>query len=344
MNHRSPIIAALVLCSTSLFSQMASHAPTAVAKEVKTNTPMAAPVRLSDEMRPVARVNGTVLTERDLMRELYTIFPYAAQHDGVPKSMEPEMRKGALAMIEFEELVYQEALRRKVDLPASQLKADEAKIRARFQTTAEFEQWVITQFGSHQKLQEKIRRSILIETLLKQEVADKAAITDAEARAYYEANLAKFDRPETFTIQTISILPPQNANADVRKEAENKAHEAWQKAKVTKSYQEFGLLAEKLSDDDWRVNMGDRKAVARETLPPEIVKAALAMKPGDVSDLIQLGPNYTMFRLNAHTAPGRAPFVEVKSKLREDLQKAKKEQVRASFDKRLRQNAKVEEL
>jgi hypothetical protein len=39
--------------------------------------------------KPVARVNGTVLTDRDLLREMFTIFPYARQHNGgVPKAME----------------------------------------------------------------------------------------------------------------------------------------------------------------------------------------------------------------------------------------------------------------
>jgi hypothetical protein len=36
-------------------------------------------------------------------------------------------------------------------------------------------------------------------------------------------------------------------------------------AKETKSYEDFGLLAEKISEDDFRVNMGDHKIMtARE--------------------------------------------------------------------------------
>src|SRR5579871_6196858 len=61
--------------------------------------------------KPVARVNGTVLVERDLEREMFAIFPYARQHSGFPKQLEPEIRRGALQMIIFEELVYQEAKR-----------------------------------------------------------------------------------------------------------------------------------------------------------------------------------------------------------------------------------------
>ena len=67
--------------------------------------------------KPVARVNGAVLTDRDLLREMYTIFPYAQQHNGFPKAQEAAIRQGALEMIIFEELVYQEAVRRKLTVP-----------------------------------------------------------------------------------------------------------------------------------------------------------------------------------------------------------------------------------
>src|SRR5579859_4642717 len=59
----------------------------------------------------VARVNGSALTDADLLREEYAIFPYARQHSGIPKDLAPQIRDGAMKMIIFEELVYQEALR-----------------------------------------------------------------------------------------------------------------------------------------------------------------------------------------------------------------------------------------
>jgi hypothetical protein len=146
MKYRFLISALIFIPLSTAVAQMASHAPTAVAK--KLTTAPAATKAPADPKTPVARVNGTVLTEMDLMRELFTIFPYAAQHDGIPKSMEPEMRKGALAMIEFEELVYQEALRRKLPVSAETLKVAESKMRGRFTTQQEFDQFVQVQFGT----------------------------------------------------------------------------------------------------------------------------------------------------------------------------------------------------
>jgi hypothetical protein len=85
------------------------------------------------QARPVARVNGAVLTEVDLLREMYAIFPYAKQHDGgFPKAMEADIRRGALKMIEFEELVYQEAKRRQMSIAPERLAKAEKQFRARF--------------------------------------------------------------------------------------------------------------------------------------------------------------------------------------------------------------------
>jgi parvulin-like peptidyl-prolyl isomerase len=147
-----------------------------------------------------------------------------------------------------------------------------------------------------------------------------------------------------FSIQTISIIPPENANPEVVKEARKKAEDAAKQAKASKTYQEFGLLAEKYSDDDWHVKLGDRKAVEADKLPPPVVSAARAMKAGQVSDLIQLGTAYTMFRLNAHTPAGVTPFAEVKAKLMVDLPKERSEQLRSNLDKKLRKTAKIEVL
>lgn len=340
--HRITASAAILALALPCGAQVvASHAPTSDAVPTA-NAPATLAVIPGN---PVARVNGAVLTDRDLAREIQAIFPYAQTHNGIPKSMEPEMRKGALEMIIFEELVYQEALRRKLTVAPERMKSAESRFRKQFASEQEFKQVLdIEVHGSRPLMREKIRRSLLIEDLLKSDVTDRSKVSLAEARAYYERNRKTFEHPEMFSIQTISLIPPANANPDALKEARKHADDALKAAKATKTYQEFGLVAERVSDDDWHVNMGDRKAVEREKLPPPVVNAALAMKPGEVSDLIQLGPNYTLFRLNAHIPAGVTPFEEVKAKLMTQLQKEKNEHLRVALNKRLRKTAKIEVL
>ncbi|HEY2120867.1 MAG TPA: peptidylprolyl isomerase [Candidatus Acidoferrum sp.] len=336
---KSLVVFALLLVATaSVSAQVSSHASTGAAKPAAIS-----PFQISD--KPVARVNGAVLTDRDLLREMLQIFPYAGQHNGFPQAQEASIRQGALQMIIFEELVYQEALRRKLVVPDQQMKQSEADFKKQFGSAAEYQQYLKTEMGgSELKVKDKIKRSLLIEQVLNIEVENKATVTLADARAYYEKNPAKFQIGESYTFQSISIMPPQNPSADQKKEGLNKANEALKQAKATKSYQEFGLLAEKISDDDFRVNMGDHKVVEKDKLPPQVIKALASLKPGQVSDLIQIEQAYTVIRLNAHTMAKKQSFEDVKSGLRTELQKSKYEQLRAGLDKRLRATAKVEVL
>jgi parvulin-like peptidyl-prolyl isomerase len=337
------VFALLLGAAANATAQVSSHALTTAPAPTASAVSSPSPFQVSD--MPVARVNGAVLTDRDLLREMLQIFPYATTHNGFPKAQETAIRQGALQMIIFEELIYQDALRRKLDAAPSQVNQAEAAFKKQFASPAEYQQYLKVEMGgSEQTVRARIKRSLLIEQELKTEVENKSVTTLAEVRAYYDKNPAKFQIAESFTFQSISVLPPQKSTSDQKQEALKRANEELKQAKATKSYQDFGLLAEKISEDDFRVNMGDHKAVQKDRLPPQVVKALLAMKPGQVSDLIQIEQAYTIIRLNAHTPAGKQSFEEVKSGLRTDLQKNKYEQLRVALDKRLRANAKVELL
>ena len=334
----------LVAGSLVMSAQVASHAPTAVAKTAP--AAKVAPATSSViTTKPVARVNGAVLTDLDLAREMFAMFPYARVHNGFPKGMEPEIRRGALDMIIFEELLYQEAKRRGMTIPPEQLTKAEASFKKQFANKAEFQQYLqVEANGSLAAVKEKIRRSLLIEKMLKAEITTKAKPTPAQVRAFYDKNPKLFEHGETFHIQSISIIPPQNPTPDVMKEAKARADEAYKSAKTTKGYRDFGLLAERVSDDDFHVNFGDHKTKAKEELPPDIVKAAQAMKAGDISNLMQLGNNFTFFRLVEHQSAGKASFAEVRVKIGADMEKQNVEQLRSALGEKLRKNATIEKL
>src|ERR1039458_4477896 len=343
MKHQLPICALLLLALSTGSAQVASHAPTAIANTTAAQVSaqqISAP-QMSD--KAVARVNGAVLTDRDLLREMYAIFPYARQHNGFPKSEEAAIRQGALEMIIFEELVYQEAVRRKLTVPPEKLNRAEADFRKQFKSPDEYQQYLQTEMhGSEQQLRKQIQRSLLIEQLLKSDVEDKSAVSRAEVKAYYDKNPARYTQPESFSFQSISIVPPLKPTAGQAQEAQKHAEDALRQAKATNSYQEFGLLAEKISEDDFRVNMGDHKVIALDKLPPQIVKAFSAMQPGQVSGLIQIESAYTIVRLNAHTPAKKQSLKEVESDLKVDLQKSKYEKLRSGLAKQLRAKAKIE--
>jgi parvulin-like peptidyl-prolyl isomerase len=297
-------------------------------------------------VRPVARINGAVLTEADLQREISAMFPYAQQHGGkVPKSMEDTIRRGALQMIEFEELVYQEALRRNMHINVTRLDRAVQDLHAQFDSDTAFQQFLKAEFhGSSAILRRKVERSLLIDELLDQEVAKKSAISDAEVRAAYDRDPAKYALPRRVSIQTISVVIPDDATPEQEMTSQHRAEDILLKAKATRSSEEFGVLAEKNSDDDWRVMMGDHGLVEEGRMPAPVGQIAFRMKPGAVSDVIRVENSFCIVRVSANEPAKHLPFEEVKAQIRKTMQAQRVEQLRGTLNRRLRKTAKVEEF
>lgn len=338
------LTAILLAVATVASAQVASHAPTGVAPANTPTMAQAPPMQVTG--KAVAKVNGTVLTDKDLLREMYTIFPYARQHNGgFPKAQEAGIRQGALEMIIFEELVYQEAVKRGMTIPQAKIDHGEAAYKKTFESPEQYQQFMQQEMhGSEKQLRQAIQRSLLIDQFLNQEVDKKSVVTAAEIRAYYDKNSARYQVPESYTFQSISIVPPLKPTPEQAKDARKKADDILKQAKATKNFEGFGLLAEKVSEDDYRVNMGDHKVTPADKLPPQVINAFKGMKPGDISGLIQIESAYTLVRMNAHTPAHKQSFDEVKAQLTTELQKQKYEQLRVNLDKQLRSKAKVETL
>jgi parvulin-like peptidyl-prolyl isomerase len=328
-------LGALVVCSAR--AQVPSHTPGYVPQAFSSTTPFQA------VGRPVVRVNGAVLTDRDLLREMLAIFPYARLHNGFPKAMEADIRNGAMKMMVFEELVYQEAKRHDMTVPPARLARATAEFRRQFHSPEEYQQLLQVEFqGSQKLLQAKVERSLLIDKFLKQEVAEKAVVSIAEAQSYFDQHPERFHMPESFSFQSISILPPANATDAQLQEARKRSGQALRQAQATKSHEEFGLLAEKFSEDDFRVMMGDHPPADRSKLPPPVVKALLGMQPGQVSGLIEFDANaYTILRLTAHLPGGLQKFETIQDALREQLTKEKTQHLRSALAAKLSKTAKI---
>ncbi len=350
MNRNIAIIALLL---ASAFPARAQNTDALASHQPQTTTSSSAAATLS---RPVVRVNGAVLTQGDLLREMYAIFPYAKQHNGsFPAVMEADIRRGALKMIEFEELVYQEAKRRGMTVTPERVDQAEKQLQKQFATNQEYRQFLQVENNNSTKvLRGKIERSLLIEEQLKIEVTDKSGVSVEEARAFYDKNLEHFKLAESYDLQTITIMPPVRPSrehpdppaptAEQLKQMHVRAEDALRQAKTTKNFEEFGILAEKISEDDYRVMMGDHKNVGAKDLPPTVLQAASKLQVGQISDLVQAEGAYTIIRLNAHTPARMQSFNEVSKNLRAQLREQKTERLRHEFDAKLRKGAKIEEL
>jgi len=292
----------------------------------------------------VARVNGVELTQAQLREQEETIFPYFKMHGGaIPPGAEPEIRRRAMDKLILDELMYQECKRRNMQVPEAKFQQDLRGLKKEFSSPQEYKDAVSKKYGSVANFERRMRRSMLIRQLWDTEVKNKSTVTDADLRNYYVTNKKRFLRPEAVSLQTISFMFPDNATAEQKQQTRKKAEENLPKARAAKNYEEFGVLAEKVSEDPWHVMMGDHKWVHRGEVDPQFERI-FSMKPGETTELIESKEGFHILRVNDHQPQRQMAFDEVKDKLRKDLGAKRRAERIEQFESALRKKANVVEM
>jgi len=176
----------------------------------------------------------------------------------------------------------------------------------------------------------------IVRKYLEDEVRKLAAAAPdftSRAREIYAVSQAAYARREA--IQAAHILfavNPENENvseADVRAKAARVLLEL-------KDGADFAAKAKEHSEDKKSgANGGMLNWTERGTLVPPFEKAAYALKPGEISDLVRTRFGYHIIKLIKHRPPATATFEEVKeqiiAKLKEEYMSQKRGEFLARF-------------
>jgi peptidyl-prolyl cis-trans isomerase D len=130
-------------------------------------------------------------------------------------------------------------------------------------------------------------------------------ISDDQARQYYQAHLKDYQVPDEVHVRHILISVPQGADAKADAAAKAKAEDV---LKQLRAGGNFAALAKKYSDDPGSKDQGgDLGMQAHGVFVPAFDKAAFALKPGEISDLVKTQFGYHILqgieKQTAHTKP-----------------------------------------
>lgn len=317
-----------------------SHTPTAPA-----TASAAAPSAPVDLKKIAARVNGVAISERDVREQMQRLFPYYSIHGGkVPEKYQGEIRQKAVDQLVTDELMFQQAKKDGMKIPAAEAQDVLRQARARFGSQAAYEEFGKEQYGSVQEFERRLRRATLIAEYQNKEIVTKSRVTNLRLHQLYDKNKKTFLRPESVWLQTITINLPSNPSDEQKKMAHKRIEEILPQARATKTFEQFGLLAEKVSEDDYRVMMGDRKWIHLVGLPPQIKSAVDSLQPGQVSGVIETAGALTILRVNERRQQKQMSFEDVKDKLRAQLEEATRQDRFQTLEKQLRKGARIEIL
>jgi peptidyl-prolyl cis-trans isomerase C len=161
---------------------------------------------------------------------------------------------------------------------------------------------------------EFLKSSFLANEYLKREVIQKITVSEDEVKAYYDANKDEFKIPEMVRARHILFLVEASATDEQKKKVYEKAVET---LKEIKEGADFAKLASELSGDPGSKSKGGEIGfVARGKTVKPFEDALFALKPGEVSGVVETKFGYHIIQAEERKDASVEPFDEAKEKIR----------------------------
>ncbi len=152
----------------------------------------------------------------------------------------------------------------------------------------------------------KIKENNMLRTITKLEIQDRVKPTEDELVAHYEANSEKYKQPEERNIQEIWVTDPAKAPMAL---------------KELRSRKDFTAVAKKYNERSNTKANGGMLGYIREDQLADLGKEAFKMQPGEISDLIKMGNNFSIIKLLDIKPETIQPFEQVRFQVENELKR-----------------------
>ncbi len=220
-------------------------------------------------------------------------------------------------------------------------------------TEDEFQRQLKSRGYTVDDLRSDIRQQLSIQKVINHEVVAKITVTDQDVQDFYNQNRAQFNVSEPqYRLAQIVITPHKDPGLRNRKDDDATTDaEARRKAAALEQQlstgADFSQVAMDYSEDPATSGSGgDLGYVPESSLSqsdPALKKAVLALKPGQISEVIVLRDSYRILKLVAKEAPGQRELSDpaVQQSIRDNLRNRKEQLLRAAYLAIARNDAKV---
>ena len=262
------------------------------------------------ETRSIAVVNGVKISADELTKKLW--WQYAAQ--------------GLTELID-EKLLLAEADRLGVKADPKEIDTRFNALAANYTDKAVFEQNLKSVGWSSDDLRALVKRQLMIRATVI--ASKKLAITDEDAKAFFDKNKEKLGTPESLKLSQIYVNT--KAEADDAYELLSSVGADFAKLSSVKS-----------ADATLRKNNGSLGSISKGMLIPEMEKEIFALQPGQYTKVLPTGNGFSIFKVEERKPGKEASFDTVKEDLKTALLNQAISQKLPELAAELRQKAKIE--
>lgn len=257
---------------------------------------------------PVARVRGTSIPAEDFIRlyqtELTGVMLQSDRKE-IPEEVRLELGFRCLAMLVQREVLYQEALSRKLSVSdveleqawQEELKRVQASLGAKENVS---EQELLDWAGvTRESALAEARKEMLVAKVREAIAKEKGVkVSKAEIAEAFEKRKQLFKRPDQCHAKQIFAAYGTEEGAEPTAEQKERARKRIEKA-LQRIYagETFEAVARDLSQAPDREREGDMGMMPMKALPPFYADAAYALKPGEMSEIIESEFGFHLIKL-----------------------------------------------
>ena len=153
-----------------------------------------------------------------------------------------------------------------------------------------------------------------------QTLARDLTVAEEDLRRYYEENAARYTQAEQRRASHILVKADRDAGAEPRAKAKAKAEAIL--AEVRANPARFAEIARTQSDDPGSAAAGgDLDFFGRGAMVKPFEDAVYAMKPGEISPVVETDFGYHVIRLDAVRGGERRPFESVRAEIADEVRR-----------------------
>lgn len=288
----------------------------------------------------VAVVDGVKISRQDLDRKLDMMKArYSSQGMPIKGERLAQLRETILDNLIEKQLLYQESQAKGIKVDSEKIQSEIDQLKGQFENEDAFRKKLASMNYSEETLRKEMRENMAIRALIDQEVASKVSVTDADVESYYQENKKEFEVPEKVHARHILIQAGPDASEKKKAKAEEKIQEVQEKLE---DGAEFSELAREHSEGPSSEKGGDLGSFSRGQMVESFDKAAFALEPGEVSDVVETRFGYHLIKVEDKTPSSMKSLDEVKTSIRENLQREKVMQELEPYIESLKQKYPVE--
>lgn len=287
----------------------------------------------------VALVNGSIITRADYDRELKRAKQVYGMGRPMGADMLSEVKKKALENLIERELLYQESQKREVKVDPAALGQQLDGLKKRFPNEEDFLKSLNKMGLTEASLKSEFRRALAVQQLIEDEIVQKVTVPEKDVQAYYDKNQKLFKQPERVRASHILISVDSKASKAKKAEAREKIDKI--QAKLKKG-EDFSALAKEFSQCPSSAKGGDLGYFAKGQMVKPFEEAAFALKPGEVSNVVETRFGYHLIKLVDKKPAATLSYQDAKGRIEQQIKRQKVNDEVGQYVAQLKDKAKIE--